>query len=99
MSLLAAAEAKRMYSCLYSSGGAHFSDREGSEYKVYRSLPPSSIPITRLGNVPGAISPTTNRQLGVHHFTNFDPLPHNCTAMSLDTGPTPAVCIVLNKRR
>jgi len=32
MSLLATAEAERMYSCLLSSGGSDFSDREGCEY-------------------------------------------------------------------
>jgi len=32
MSLLATAEAERMYSCLYSRGRPDFSDREGCEY-------------------------------------------------------------------
>jgi len=32
MSLLATAEAERMYSCLHSRGGSDFSDRDGCEY-------------------------------------------------------------------
>ena len=62
MSLLAAAEAKRMYSGIHFRGGSNFPDREGCESQVYtvRSLLPS-ISITPSGSVPGATSPATNR--------------------------------------
>jgi len=85
MSLLAAAEEERMYSCLHSPGALTFpiGKAVSARYSVPSLL--LSILITPLGSVPGATSPAKNRQSGVHPSTNFDLPSHNSTPMPSDT--------------